>query len=169
MFIDFGLMRRRSEIIMSSNNNTNNLGVIHWSYPLECGFMNQSWFNEYKKQESEKIIHDEIKDLILNVRKKSRLSNFKHPDSFDILFSYIDENNLVPNSSIIQSYLHDFYLGMKIYKYQDDYDMFLADTTDSIDIYGLGFTLKYVLNCFKSDIAILQYYVFPTRTAKYFH
>ena len=154
MCIDFGLMRRRSEIITSSNNNTNNLGVIHWSYPLECGFMNQSWFNEYKKQESEKIIQDEIQDLILNVRKKSRLSNFKHPDSFDILFSYIDENNLVPNSSIIQSYLHDFYLGMKIYKYQDDYDMFLADTTDSIDIYGLGFTLKYVLNCFKRHRAI---------------
>lgn len=160
MFIDFGLMNTRSNIIENSYDNENYLGIFHWSYPLECGFMNKEWFDEYKNPRTEKIIQNEIHDLFLKIRQKSSLPTLKYPASFDILFSYIDEKNVVPKPSIIRSYLTDFYLGMSIYKYQDDYEMFLMDTTDSIDIYGLGFTLKYILNCFKRHNAISDAFYF---------
>jgi serine/threonine protein kinase len=46
MFIDFGLMQTKREIIRTSKNNTNNQAVFHWSYPLDSGFMD---YNAYSK------------------------------------------------------------------------------------------------------------------------
>ena len=46
-FIDFGLMRKKAEIINLSKKNKNNLGIFHWSYPFDCAFMNKDKFNKY--------------------------------------------------------------------------------------------------------------------------
>jgi hypothetical protein len=37
-----------------------------------------------------------------------------------------------------------------------EYDDYLYDAIDSIDVYGLGFTLQYILNCFKRHNAVSQ-------------
>ena len=47
MFIDFGIMQTKAELIRTSKNNTNNQAVFHWSYPLDCGFMDYNSYSKY--------------------------------------------------------------------------------------------------------------------------
>lgn len=152
-FIDFGLMRTKRQLIETSNNNTNFTGIFHWSYPLDCGFMNKKKYTRYKNldvDEKDDLTFYLQEKLIgeLNVRDKYNL-NIKRPESFRLIFSYINPTGQVPTRSIIEGDLISFGDGLTYIVNDNSYDYFLNKVIDSIDIYGLGFSLQYIVNCFK--------------------
>jgi hypothetical protein len=53
------------------------------------------------------------------------------------------------------AFINDFFDGLdEMVKL--DYDDYIDDSIDSVDVYGLGFTLQYILNCFKRHNAVSE-------------
>lgn len=161
-FIDFGLMKTKKQLTNLSKDDDNDMGLFHWSFPIECGFMNYNVFKKYALLDNngKKGVKDYLRDQIIydktntktktNKTKTDKKNPFKidYPDAFNIVFSYLSPNLEVPNKDTQQAYLDSFFLGFD--KFAGGYYLnFLEKTIDSIDIYGLGFTLQYVINHFK--------------------
>jgi serine/threonine protein kinase len=169
-FIDFGLMRSKKDILDTSNDSNNFLGIYHWSYPFDCGFMNKNNYNKYKHRNKNRRDYwkNELSELIVSNSNKNTLAlPINRPDSFKILFSYIDPNFTIPNASTQYGYISSFFDGLNTLIDNESYSSVLNKITDSIDIFGLGFTMQYILNCFKNKNAInLEFY---TRLTTFFH
>jgi len=151
-YIDFGLMRTTKEVIVASTNNKNRLGIFHWSYPFDCGFMNKTTFTNYKNNV------DIIKTDIKNSLSKMIVNDFKHniyslsinnPESFKILFTYLNPDNTIPKVETQYTYINSFFNGFNKMIENKSYNDILNHTINSIDIFGLGFTLQFMANCFK--------------------
>ncbi len=157
VFIDFGLMRTKQDIIKSSKNNTNNLGVFHWSYPLDCGFMNQDDYTKYNKGTSNgycKSVQNELTGMIVSGDKKNTTNlDIETPEAFDLFFSYINLSGKDQQASAKYAFMDEFFDGLN-QNIKKNYDSFLDTVINSIDIYGLGFSLQYILNCFMRHNAV---------------
>ena len=159
MFIDFGLMQTKAELIRTSKNNTNNQAVFHWSYPLDCGFMDYNSYSKYKRGLTNgyrKLVKDEIIGMLVSDSKKNtaRLP-LKKPEAFELFFSYINPTGKDMTTDAKYAFIESFFDGLdEIVKLE--YDDYLYNAIDSIDVYGLGFTLQYILNCFKRHNAVSQ-------------
>lgn len=169
-YIDFGLMRTKQEVISSSKTDNNYLGIFHWSYPFDCGFMNKSNYKAYKDLTiSGKIdVQDELTNMIIVKEEKNTFNlPIKHPDAFEILFTYLNPHNSVPNASMQFGYMDSFFDGFNDLIDRNSYDNVLEQIVDSIDIFGLGITLQFMANCFKRHTALeLQYFI---RLSTFFH
>lgn len=151
-YIDFGLMRTKKDIIDSSKQNNNYLGVYHWSYPFDCAFMNKKQYSNYKGRNTDRRIFwkDSLSELIVSGSKNNPLElPINKPESFSILFTYINPDNTVPNASTQYGYINSFFDGINILIDNNSYDTNLDRIADSIDVFGLGFTLQFIANCFK--------------------
>jgi serine/threonine protein kinase len=172
-YIDFGLMRKKEVIIESSKKDDNFLGIFHWSYPFECGFMNKNFFKKYSSSSLRKR-EEYLKQLSNLIVTKSEVNTLKlpirHPDAFNILFSYINPHGIAPLSATKYSYIQHFFDGfndMIDSASSSSYSAVLNTITDSIDVFGLGFTMQYILNCFKRQNAV-NVETF-TRLSAFFH
>jgi serine/threonine protein kinase len=159
MFIDFGLMQTKSEIIRTSKNNTNNQAVFHWSYPLDCGLMSYNEYSRYRRGAANgrrKLVKDELIGMLVSDAKKNTAKlDIKKPEAFEIFFSYINPNGKDLSTAAKYAFIEDFFDGLdEMVKLS--YDDYLDDIIDSIDVYGLGFTLQYILNCFKRHKAVSE-------------
>jgi serine/threonine protein kinase len=151
-YIDFGLMRTKKAVMDSSKDNTNYLGIYHWSYPFDCGVMEKQWFNNYKNrnQHEKDGWKNSLSELIVANAKLNPLNlPINKPESFSILFTYLNPDNTVPNASTQYGYINSFFDGFDQIIKRDKYDTILSNIADSIDIFGLGFTLQFMANCFK--------------------
>jgi len=166
-FIDFGLMRTNKKIMSSSEKNNNMLGVFHWSYPFDCGFMNKSIFNKYKKLSLKERIKLKNDFGTLIVKGTTFQSNFpiqlSRPESFKILFTYLDPTCLEPDAATQYGYINAFFDGLDKMVNKFSYKEYLENTIKSIDIFGLGLTLQFCSNHFYrhkflslSDFSILN-------------
>jgi serine/threonine protein kinase len=169
-YIDFGLMRTKKDVIKSSKNNENYLGIYHWSYPFDCAFMDTEEYYKYKRRNN-KIrtrVKNELSELIVSDSKNNPLDlPINKPSSFKILFTYLNPDNTIPNSSTQYGYINSFFDGFNEMIATNNYDTVLNHTADSIDIFGLGFTLQYMANCFKRLNALsLEDF---TRLSAFFH
>ena len=159
MFIDFGLMQTKAELIRTSKNNTNNQAVFHWSYPLDSGFMDYNSYSKYKRGTTNgyrTLVKDELIGMLVSGSKKNttRLP-LKRPEAFELFFSYINPTGKDMPTDVKYVFVEDFFKGLdEMVKLE--YDDYLDDTIDSIDVYGLGFTLQYILNCFKRHNAVSE-------------
>ena len=170
-YIDFGLMRKKKVIIESSTNNDNFLGIFHWSYPFECGFMNKKLFQKYRSSSDVKR-EEYTKQLSNLIVTKSEVNTLKlpirHPDAFNILFTYINPEGIIPLSATKYSYIQHFFDGFnQMIDSSIPYSDMLNTITDSIDVFGLGFTMQYILNCFKRQKAVNMETF--TRLSSFFH
>ena len=163
MFIDFGLMNTKTNIIQKSTMSTNNLSTFHWSYPIDNGFLNKTNFTNYKMLSDKK--KNKLKESFTNtiITGTNWLTDtqkivIKNPSGFQLFFSYI----YLPkqNNSIKQFYdLSTFFKSYDNYTKNNSYEKVIEKTIDSIDIYGLGFTLKFMLNqCFKINAVSSTFY-----------
>jgi len=167
-YIDFGLMRTKKEVIKSSKNNENYLGMYHWSYPFDCGFMNDEKYQEYQESKNKERYKNTLSELIVADSEKNPLNlSINKPSSFKILFTYLNPENTIPNPSTQYGYINAFFDGFNKMINEHDYNYVLNHTTDSIDVFGLGFTLQYMANCFKRLNALsLEDF---TRLSTFFH
>jgi len=179
VFIDFGLMRSKKEIVASSKKSDNFLGIYHWSFPFDCGLMNKDKYdafkdlsiskkNTYKTQLSEMIINNKDRNSNSNSNSNSNKKQFamsiKNPNAFNILFAYINPDG---TAAAKYGYIEHFFDGMNNLLSKDNYETNLDRIVSSIDVYGLGFTLQYILNCFYDHNALhLDFY---TRLSTFFH
>ena len=156
-YIDFGLMRTKQEIINLSKINDNFLGIFHWSYPFDCGFMEKIEYDKYKNLNvlDKTLFKNEFSKLIINDSKgvNSKINALKvpihNPNSFKILFTYLNPDNTIPNASTQYGYINSFFNGFNVMINTKSYDDVLNYIIDSIDVFGLGFTLQFMANSFK--------------------
>ena len=159
MFIDFGLMQTKAELIRTSKNNTNNQAVFHWSYPLDSGFMDYNAYSKYRRGSTNgyrQLVKSElIGMLVSNSKVNTSKLPLKRPESFELFFSYINPTGRDMTTVAKYAFIEDFFDGLdEMVKLE--YDDYLDDAIDSVDVYGLGFTLQYILNCFKRHNAVSQ-------------
>jgi serine/threonine protein kinase len=169
-YIDFGLMRKKKDIIDSSKISNNYLGIYHWSYPFDCGFMNLREFQNYKNRSEPRrtFWKNELSQLIVTDSKINTLYlPINNPESFKILFTYLNPHDTVPDAATQYGYINSFFDGFDDLIKTKSYTEVLNYTTDSIDVFGLGFTLQFMANCFKRLNALsLEDY---TRLSTFFH
>ena len=169
-YIDFGLMRTKKDIIESSKTNKNYLGIYHWSYPMDCGFMDKQQFNNYYHRNSSRrtIWQNQLSELIVTNSNVNTLNlPINSPESFSILYTYLNPTYTVPNAATQYGYINSFFDGFNDLIKNNSYANVLNHTTDSIDVFGLGFTLQFMANSFKRLNAMsLENY---TRLSAFFH
>ena len=169
-FIDFGLMRTKNDVINSSKKNDNYLGIFHWSYPFDCGFMEKNEYDKYTKRNKVRrtFWKNELSELIVADSKVNTLNlPINKPDSFSILFSYVNPDGTIPNAATQYGYINSFFDGFNDMIDRKSYNEVLDYIADSIDVFGLGFTLQYMANCFKRQNALsLEDF---TRLSTFFH
>lgn len=153
-YIDFGLMRKKNEIKRSSEESTNYLGTFHWSYPFDCGFMNREIYNRFSKStEDTKVEYIvELTKMIVFGNKTNKFGlPIKNPAAFNILFEYIKPN--ITRAEKL-SFFDEFMNGIGFLVQAKPYSEVLNLIIDSIDVFSLGFTLQFMLNCFNKQNAI---------------
>ena len=159
MFIDFGLMQTKAELIRTSKNNTNNQAVLHWSYPLDSGFMDYNAYSRYKRGITNgyrQLVKSELIGMLVSDSKKNTAKlPLKRPESFELFFSYINPTGKDMTTDAKYAFIESFFDGLDE-MVTLEYDDYLDDAIDSVDVYGLGFTLQYILNCFKRHNAVSQ-------------
>ena len=156
-FIDFGLMRTKSEIVSSSKGNRNHLANFHWSFPIECGLMNYNEYSKYRRSFDRRVLVEEelIGMIVAGDTKNTAGLDIPKPDAFELFFSYIN----LPGTDMPAAAKYGFYDSAfnSLYEHSKlPYDEYLDKIIDTIDVYGLGFTLQYILNCFKRHNAVSQ-------------
>ena len=158
-FIDFGLMDNISSVISGIKNGTQKTN-IHWSYPLEYGFLKRGTYLSYDKLITQTDVNTTISFLqrVLTENKKTSikttgiLSTHKadimkindKSDSFVNTFFYMnnatkplrnDDKNAMLSSTV-----------NSVFAYKDRYDEFLTKSINTMDSYGIGFVINHIAN-----------------------
>jgi len=168
-YIDFGLTKTRQEVIKLCEKNENKLAIYHWSYPLDNAFLNDKEYDKYKGRNKARrnFWKKELSEIIVNNSKINTLElPITKPDTFKILFSYLDLENRVPPNNTQYGYIDSFFYGFNQLIDNESKEVVVNKIIDSIDIYGLGFSMQYLINCLqrKGHITINVY----TRLSEFF-
>jgi serine/threonine protein kinase len=168
--IDFGHMRNVRKILNDSKKSRNVLSVFHWSYPFESFFYskaNYSHFSHYNEDEKENFyqhITDKVNELQLSVggegthRKertiKKEIVNYKDAaEEIVSFFEYIvNHSNKDSVIQTIDTYMKDFYNLLFEVIVPGKYDEFMKISIKTIDSYGLGFSLIYIINQLETNM-----------------
>jgi len=148
-FIDFGLMRKIDDVKNASRNNRNYIAEYpFWTYPFEFAYLNKENFMKIAKFS----LKEKREYFEYFIKEKLKESSSKLSISCRILFDYILRNhNQSEREEIIDKYLSDF-MNFIIYEmYPENYEKFLKKSLDTIDLFGLGITLQFVL-CYSKDL-----------------
>jgi len=144
-FIDFGHMRNISYEIKKSKASDNWIyDYPFWNYPLEIHFLNRREYMKfaYKTVSKKKQYFSSLLDNIHNS------SDTKFVQAFRIFLDYIIYNKSESEEKkIISKYLFAYHKLIIDQVIPDKYEEFLHKSVNSIDVYGLGMSLYYLLNC----------------------
>jgi serine/threonine protein kinase len=143
-FIDFGHMRNISYEIKKSMASDNWIyDYPFWNYPLEIQFLNKNDYLKFaSKTESEK--EKEFSNTLDDIRNNS---DSKFVEAFHIFLEYVIYNkSKTDEKEIIRKYLLAYHKMLTEQVIPDNYKEFLQKSVTSIDIYGLGMSLCYLLN-----------------------
>jgi len=168
--IDFGHMRNVRKILNDSKKSRNVLSVFHWSYPFESFFYNKanySHFSHYNEDEKENFyqhINEKVNELQLSVggegthRKertiKKEIVNYKDAaEEIVSFFEYIvNHSNKDSVIQTIETYMKDFYNLLFEVIVPGKYDEFMKTSMKTIDSYGLGFSIIYIINQLETNM-----------------
>lgn len=133
-FIDFGFMTKKSHIINYAKKSKYMLSTrYHWSFPWDLAFINENSYSYAADTPPSKKIFAEYANEIK--------SNCKY------FFKSIFPTDLISEAYpiAIQKMLEEYYVLISQLKIKN-YDQFLNKSIDTIDSYGVGIALLYVLN-----------------------
>ena len=145
MYIDFGLTTKKDTIIEECDRSTYDKGIFWWSLPLNCIFLNKKNYEllfKYPIPYKSSWLETQLVDKIIKERM------------YDIFFSYTNKNvGMVPNEVFKMYYIRLYLDSIRQYiqsseeRYDEDkYLEFVNKVIDSIDIYGLGFTIQFFIS-----------------------
>lgn len=133
-FIDFGFMTEKQSIIKQAKDSVYMLAAnYHWSFPWELVFTNENFYKHITKQS---IASNDYDTYVGEIKSNCRYF-FKSVLPTGLNFS--------THSAAIRQLLEQYYVMMTELK-PGDYNKFLNKSIDTIDSYGVGIALLYVLN-----------------------
>ena len=143
-FIDFGHMRNVATEIKKVVESDNWIyEYAFWNYPLEIQFLNQSVYMDFvgKSEKEREVVFDEI------VKNVAESADEPFANAFYILMDYILSKNATERTKqeVIQKYLTDFHMLLKSL-HANNYMRFVERSIQTVDVYGLGLSMKYMLN-----------------------
>jgi serine/threonine protein kinase len=149
-FIDFGHMRNMMDEKKKAINSDNWIyDGPFWNYPLEIEFLNKDAFMKFGiKTDDEKnaIFINTINELSDKNDKKKRNNQFVK--AFSNFINYVIYNRNDSDKDLItHKYLMAYYKMMIEQIKSENYELFLDKSIKTIDVYGLGMTFFYLLNC----------------------
>jgi len=142
-FIDFGLMTSKVKLIEESNKSANHMGIFHWSFPWELEYVDKSTFDNLKKKNRQfrEIIYNGLIEDFVNRNKKNTRVEHMHNYFYYVLNPSINRDDYRKDRAIYLNDYKRFLLDIDTY----EYDEFLEKSIDTIDTYGLGFTMMHWL------------------------
>ena len=149
-YIDFGLMTKKSKVIKLSQKSLYEWGgVHHWSFPMENVFWNKSMYLLAVNSIVKSGITDRNTMMVYNpfVSSITSACGYYFTSILPVNSSKSMRSNTI-NKTISGSFDNVFEFE------KDKYDNFIDKSIDTIDTYGVGFALIYVLNRSKHLLSI---------------
>jgi len=139
--IDFGLTVSLKDKITQTNNSTNSMARFHWSYPFEFYYLNKNTYDQVATMS--KPEKDELFQSILQ-KIATKTSDISIP--IKTFFSFVYDQTT--ESARFTEHMANFYQTLfEITK--QNYENFVKKSLSSVDVYGLGISLLYVLKNIK--------------------
>jgi serine/threonine protein kinase len=170
-FIDFGLMDNISNVISNIKDEKQNTN-IHWSYPLEHGFLKKNSYLGFNTLQTQADVN-KASQFLQNVFSRKGWPNtkgFSASDKKDVekikdkfpgfnnTFHYM--NNLVIPLTNADKIAMISTAVNSVYAYKDRYDELLEKSIRTIDTYALGFTINMIANeLFKLSLLSRDHYL----------
>ena len=141
-FIDFGHMRNIAAEIEKCEQSDNWIyDYPFWNYPFEIQFLNKVEYMDFvnkSPKEKEHFINKFAEDL-------NRNQDTKFVNAFRIFMEYMSHGKSKSNTiRICNKYISDF--RETVMNQMKSYEDFVKSSITSIDIYGLGMSLQYILS-----------------------
>ena len=143
-FIDFGHMRNiHREMAKCIKSDNWIYDYAFWNYPFEIQFLNRDDYMNFvykTKSQKERFILDFIKDL-------QQDNDTKFVNAFRIFMDYMLKNkDISSEKNISDRYLLEFRKLCLDQVVKNDYNTFLEKSIRSVDVYGLGMSLQFILS-----------------------
>jgi len=129
-FIDFGLMRSRTQMFNDCKNSTATSAIKHWSYPFELQFMNAKKFHKVSNWGPVKR-NLFIENIVNNMESED---NKSYRIFLSIVFGHLDYNIRRENRKIVINDFKDLLDELK----HETYEHMLNLSLNTIDVYGVG-------------------------------
>jgi serine/threonine protein kinase len=137
--IDFGLTVSLKDKLAEIESSTNHMARYHWSYPFEFHFLNKNEYEQFAK-----LTDDKKSDYYQSVLRE--IANSPEADTtkaFKSFYSFIIDSNT--DSQDFKDHMAGFYQTLIAELTMKNYKNFITKSISSVDVYGLGIALLYVL------------------------
>ena len=135
-FIDFGFMEKRSTRIYQARTSSSRIGLYHhWSFPLEAIFWNR---NDYMRSAARGKNQKGYREFAESVADNCGYF-FTSVTHFNANASKIGKNAAVGTRNAFRNVL-------EFEPTNDSYNQFIEKSIDTVDTYGLGIALMFVLH-----------------------
>jgi serine/threonine protein kinase len=141
--IDFGLMKTKQAVSSQSHLSNNHLAHIHWSFPWEIMFLNHDDYNRVARMSnSDKNTYFNNKFLYpINSNSNDKISK-----TIIYYLTYVIDPNRSDKGHVTASmFLTNFFKTIAQVIQPGEYDTFAEKCIDTIDSYGLGFTMMHAV------------------------
>uniref|UniRef100_A0A6C0HHH5 Protein kinase domain-containing protein n=1 Tax=viral metagenome TaxID=1070528 RepID=A0A6C0HHH5_9ZZZZ len=136
--IDFGLTISLKDKLADIESSENNMARYHWSYPFESFFLNKDKYEKYAE-----MSQTEKAEYYQSILRKITDESTDESKAFKTFFSFVLDET--PDSTGFKEHMAGFYQTFVVEMTMKNYPMFIKKSVSSIDVYGLGITLLYVL------------------------
>jgi serine/threonine protein kinase len=136
--IDFGLTVSLKDKLAEIEASTNGMARYHWSYPFEFFFLNKNEYETFAKMPKSK--KEEYYQSILREIATQPTDISKAVKSF---YSFIMDETT--DSDMFREHMAGFYQTLVVELTMKNYKNFIKQSIMSVDVYGLGIALLYVL------------------------
>ena len=149
-FIDFGLIQEKKTMIQDAAKSKYGFGKYHWSFPLECKFLNKNAYDKYAGY-SDKFKTDHLKSIAGSL-KAGGDTEASDAIRFYLHYAANDSGSFLNLEKATTNLLKQFgeTLLHVITPGQVPYETLVNKCVDTFDSYGVGFALLDVLkNAYK--------------------
>lgn len=134
-FIDFGLMQSKRTIQTDCSNSKYGFAILHGTFPFEMRFLNKSDYMAIAKN-PDGLLTKLVQEISSNPQ-----------DAFFTVISHGSHN--FTRAEVKAQFIDEYRKMIREDIKSAGYDAFLEKSIDTIDVYGLGYSLLFVLGSFR--------------------
>lgn len=136
--IDFGLTVTLKDKLAEIESSTNGMARYHWSYPFEFFFLNK---NDYKT--FAKIPKTKKEAYYQSILREIATQSTDVSKAIKSFYSFVMDETT--DSNTFTEHIAGFYQTLVVELTMKNYARFVKQSITSVDVYGLGITLLYLL------------------------